>query len=171
MNLYLLNKLIQKLPEFAALASQLAEKSAAGIKLRLPETSFSFMAAAIYANFNKPILFVTAHPELARRRFEQVKLWLRSDINVDFFPEIDLPGSTASADPVVNSERVKILSLLSRYKAGGNADKQVPFILTSALSLSGKCISEDVFLASTIEIKNGMKIKQSALLEKIQKLG
>ncbi len=171
MNLYLLNALIQKLPEFVTLASQLAEKSAAGIKLSLPETAFSFMAAAIYANFNKPVLFVTAHPELARRRFEQVKLWLRSDVNVDFFPEIDLPGSTASADPVVNSERVKILSLLSRYKAGGNADKQVPFILTSALSLSGKCISEDVFLASTIEIKNGMKIKQSALLEKIQKLG
>jgi transcription-repair coupling factor (superfamily II helicase) len=171
MNLYLLNALIQKLPEFVTLASQLAEKPAAGIKLRLPETSFSFMAAAIYANFNKPVLFVTAHPELARRRFEQVKLWLRSDVNVDFFPEIDMPGSTASADPVVNSERVKILSLLSRYKAGRNADKQVPFILTSALSLSGKCISEDVFLASTTEIKNGMKIKQSALLEKIQKLG
>jgi transcription-repair coupling factor (superfamily II helicase) len=171
MNLYLLNELIQKLPEFATLASQLAEKSTAGIKLSLPETAFSFMAAAIYANFAKPMLFVTAHPELARRRFEQVKLWLRADVNVDFFPEIDLPGSTASADPVVNSERVKILSLLSQYKAGGNADKQAPFVLASALSLAGKCMGEDVFLASTIEIKNGMKIKQSELLEKIQKLG
>ena len=148
MNLYLLDELIQKLPEFDTLASQLAGKSAAGIKLSLPEPAFSFMAAAIYANFAKPVLFVTAHPELARRRFEQVKLWLQPDVNVDFFPEIDIPGSTASADPVVNSERVKILSLLSQYKAAGKADKPAPFVLASALSLAGKCISEDVFLAS-----------------------
>jgi transcription-repair coupling factor (superfamily II helicase) len=171
MNLYLLNPLIQKLPEFATLASQLVEKSAANIKLSLPETAFSFMAAAIYANFTRPVLFVTAHPELARRRFEQVKLWLRPDANVNFFPETGLTGSTTSADPVVNSERVKILSLLSQYKSAGNADKQAPFVLTSALSLSGKCIAEDVFLDSTIEIRNGMKIKPAALLEKIQKLG
>ncbi|MCX6002503.1 MAG: transcription-repair coupling factor [Chloroflexi bacterium] len=171
MNLYLLNPLIQKLPEFGTLATQLAGKSAARIKLSLPETALSFMAAAIYANLGKPVLFITAHPELARRRFEQVKLWLRADADVDFFPDIDLSGSTESADPVVNSERVKILSLLSRYKAGANADIPAPFILTSALSLSGKCIGEDALLASTIEIKNGMKIKQSVLLENMQKLG
>lgn len=171
MNLYLLNKLIQNLPEFGNLESKLSVEAAASVKLSMPEAACSFMAAAIYANFARPVLFVTAHPELARRRFEQVKLWLKPGSNVDFFPEIDLPGSAASVDPVVNSERVKILSLLSQYKEGGTADKQAPFVLASALSLSGKCIARDVFIASTIEIKNGMKVKQSALLEKIQKLG
>ena len=171
MNLNLLNKLVQKLPEFQAMASQLAVKSPSTIRLSIPETAFSFMASAIYANFARPVLFVTAHPELARRRFEQVKVWLNAEVNPDFFPEVDLPGSTASSDPVINSERVKILSLLSQYKVGGDSDSRAPFVLASALSLSGKCMAPDALIDGTTEIRNGMKIKQSVLLERIQRLG
>ncbi|MCX5993753.1 MAG: hypothetical protein NT177_05985, partial [Chloroflexi bacterium] len=115
MNLYHLSQLLQGLPEFERLLKDLQGKRRVKARLCLPDQSLPFLAATIYGRLGKTLLLVTAHAEAARRRFEQVKLWLPDADVPQFFPEADLLGSGSSVDPVANSERLKVISLLSGY--------------------------------------------------------
>ena len=171
MNLYYFSDLVKNLPEFKKLADRLQRNDKVKVKLSLPDQVFSVIAASLYSGLNRPVLFITAHPELARRRFDQVKLWLPVTGTVYFFPENDLLGNMASTDTAVNSERLKILLLLSRYGSESEIDGIKPFILGSALSLASRSMGNADFQSSCLEISNGTRIKQSALLKNMQAMG
>jgi len=171
MNLYYLSQLLQSLPEFERLLKDLRQKQQVQARLCLPDQAAPFLAASIYGCVRKTVLLVTAHAEAARRRFEQVKLWLPdADITL-FFPEADLMGSGSSADPVVNSERLKVISLLSGYTTLADKDETLPFVMCCAASLINRSVEPAIFNAGCLEVVNGMGISQSALLERLQSAG
>ncbi|MEI6185749.1 MAG: transcription-repair coupling factor [Dehalococcoidia bacterium] len=171
MNLYHLSQLLQGLPEFERLLKDLQGKRRVKARLCLPDQSLPFLAATIYGRLGKTLLLVTAHAEAARRRFEQVKLWLPDADVPQFFPEADLLGSGSSVDPVANSERLKVISLLSGYKTLAERDATPPFIMCCAASLISRSMGPARFMAGCLEITNGMSISQSALLERLQSAG
>ena len=171
MNLYHLNQLLQGLPEFERLIRDLQGKSPARAKLCLPDQSLPFLAATIYGRLGKTLLLVTAHAEAARRRFEQVKMWLPDADVTQFFPEADLLGSGYPVDPVVNSDRLKIISLLSGNKTPAEGVAAPPFIMCCAPSLISRSMGPGRFRADCFEITIGMSISQSALLERLQSAG
>ncbi|MBN1690161.1 MAG: transcription-repair coupling factor [Dehalococcoidia bacterium] len=141
------------------------------MKLSLPDQTIPLLATAIYARLGKTVLLVTAHAEAARRCFEQLKLWLPDTVAPLFFPEADLLGNSSSDDPVVNSERMKLFSLL----AGSNNEVEIgqptTFIMSCAASLISRSIDPDRYKSACIRIANGMSINQSALLERLQSAG
>ena len=171
MNLYHLSQLLQSLPEFERLIKDLQGKRQVKARLCLPDQSLSFLAATIYGRLGKTVLLVTAHAEAARRRFEQVKLWLPEADVPQFFPEADLLGSGSSVDPVANAERLKVMSLLSGYKTLAEKDATPSFIMCCAASLISRSMGPARFTAGCLEITNGMSISQSALLERMQSAG
>jgi transcription-repair coupling factor (superfamily II helicase) len=171
MNLYHLSQLLQAQPEFERLLKDLQGKTPVRARLCVPDQSLPFLAATIYGRLGKTVLLVTAHAEAARRRFEQVKLWLPDADLPQFFPEADLLGSGSSLDPMANSERLKVMALLSGYKTMSEKDACPPFIMCCAASLICRYMRPARFTANCIEIQNGMSISQSALLERLQSEG
>ena len=171
MNLYHLNYLVQNTPEFKRICSALLQKSKSRTALSLPEQAYGIFAASIYDVLRRPIVFVSAHPESAKKRYEQVKLCIQNENDIYYFPEIDLLASTASVDPLVNSDRLRILSLLAGCGSDKDCRQMPPFIVASALSLASRSIGSVDLLSSRLEINRGFQIHQSALLEKLQSIG
>ena len=171
MNLYHLNCLVQNTPEFKRICSALSQKSRSRTALSLPEQAYSVFAASIYEALRKPVVLVSAHPESAKKRYEQVKLCVQNENDVYYFPEIDLLASTVSIDPLVNSDRLRILSLLAGCGSDKNCRQLPPFIIASALSLASRSIGSVDLLSGRLEIDRGFRINQSALLEKLQSIG
>jgi transcription-repair coupling factor (superfamily II helicase) len=171
MKLYYLNSLVQKLPEFTRVSQTLSKPGRAKIALRLPEEAYSVFTASVSSAAGNPLLFISAHPEVAKRRYEQVKLWLPQEENIFYFPEVDLLAGVGGSYPLVTSERLKILSLLSACSTTNLAGKQGPVIVASSLSLASKSIAPRDFSSACFEISKGYRVRQSALLEKLQSLG
>ncbi|MHB8085462.1 MAG: hypothetical protein ACYDHZ_06530, partial [Dehalococcoidia bacterium] len=120
MNLHYLSDVVRELPEFKRISSQLQKDAKSRLTLRLPEPAYSYFTASIYNTLGMPVLLVTAHPDAAARICEQVKLWLQPGSDASFFPEIDLLGGTSASDPVITSDRMKVLAALSGYENGGS---------------------------------------------------
>jgi len=171
MNLFYLSKLLESSPEFGHLIHKLTEQQRSRISLQLAEQSYCYLATTVSGILRKPVIFVTAHPEMARRRFEQIKLWLKPGGRMYLFPEKELLSNPAVGDPVINSERLKILSMLAGNRCAPACPVEVPFIVASALSLAGKCIGKEDFQSGTIEIKKGRRVTQSWLMDALQKNG
>ncbi len=129
------------------------------------------MAAAIYGRFDRTVLFVTAHAEAARRRFEQIKLWLPDTVAPLFFPEAGLLGNGSPDDPVINSERIKVISLLAGCNSADESQQSSSFIMCCAAALISRSVGRDRYKSGCIRIKNGMNMNQSTLLEMLQSAG
>lgn len=171
MNLFYLSKLLENSPEFRQLTGKLVKQERTRISLQLAEQAYGYLAATVFSALKRPVIFVTAHPESARRRIEQVRLWLKSESRLYLFPETELLSTTSAGDPVVNSERLKIMSMLAGKGPAQAVLGEAAFIIASALSLAGKCISIEKFQTGTIEIKQGRRMAQADLLEALQKNG
>jgi transcription-repair coupling factor (superfamily II helicase) len=171
MRLYHLNILASKLYPFTSGLSRASGDAPGRLRFSLPESAFSYVAAALYSEAGKPVLLVAAHPETARRRFEQIKLWLKPDSSVHFFPETELRADGVLTDPVVNADRMRILSLLSRWQSGAADSPGAPLVMASALSLAGKCMAKESLMGGLLELRSGAVLRQSDLLEKLQGLG
>jgi len=166
-NLFYLSELLQSLPDFQRLANRYKDGGKAGTVLRLPEAAHSFVAASIYGALRKPTLFITAHPEQSKRRFEQVSRWLSQGFSPLYFPEIDLLGTTP--DAVLIADRIRALAALCSPANG--TDCPPPFVLTSALSLAGKSVDKAEFSLRQVEVKTGQTLRQHELLDRLQSLG
>jgi transcription-repair coupling factor (superfamily II helicase) len=171
MNLHYLNELIRKQPEFARIFSALRGKGEQRAALRLPEQAYGVLTASVSEAVKSPVLFLSAHPEAAKRRYEQIKLWLPDEQNILYFPEVDVLATSGAGDPLIISERLKILSLLSSCSVGERENWRPPVIVACSLSLMSKSVSKKDFSSICFEVKKGDRVRQSDLLEKLQSIG
>jgi transcription-repair coupling factor (superfamily II helicase) len=171
MKLYHISQLLNRLPEFERLLTSLHDRQRKRVRLSLPDQATPLIAAALYSRLGRMVLFVAAHAEAARRRFEQIKLWLPDSDAPLFFPEADLLGGAGSGDPVINSERAKVISLLAECNGASENGRSFSFIMCCASALISRSIGPDRYRSGCIRINNGMSIKQSVLLEKLQSEG
>jgi len=171
MKLYYISQLFYGLPEFERLLDSLPDKRRKRVRLSLPDQATPIVAAAIYGRFNRTVLFVTAHAEAARRRFEQIKLWLPDTVAPLFFPEAGLLGNGSPDDPVVNSERIKVISLLAGCNSADENQQSSSFIMCCAAALISRSVGRDRYKSGCIKIINGMTMNQSTLLERLQSDG
>lgn len=171
MNLFYLSEVLNKTPGFADLTDKLTGKQTSHISLHLAEQAYAYVVATVFGVLNCPVLFITAFPESARRFFEQFKQWMKPGCVPYLFPEGEILNRVTISDPVTNSERLKILSLLAEKVPNQATYTGVPLIIASALSLAGKCISSKDFQSGSIQIGRGSSITQTALMDALQKNG
>ena len=158
MNLYHIGDLVQALSEFNSILAALRKDEGRSLVLHLPEQAYSVLAAAIYKSIGSPVLFLSAHPETAKRRYEQIKMWMPQAEVVQYFPEVDLLAMSDSGDPLVISERLKTLSSLSDCTAI-HKGIAAPLIVTSSLSLMSKSMPMKSLASSCTLIKRGEGFK------------
>jgi len=156
---------------FKALVQKLKTAEKARIALHLPEQAYACSIAEIYNAIGNPVLFVTAHPETAKRRLDQIRQWIEAEAELYFFPEIDILFSGLVADLSTRTERSKVFSILSAFDGQASDNYTRLLIVTSALSLANRSISKDQFKSKCFEIMPGMEIPPLKLAEKLEILG
>jgi transcription-repair coupling factor (superfamily II helicase) len=171
MKLFQLTSIIENSPAFQGLINRLKRPAGDKVQLQAPEPAYCCLAAAIHHRAGSPLLLVMAHPEIARRRLEEVAQWMPGEATPVYFPELDLLGRPGESDPVVQTERLKVLSLLSLRAGSRLTDDATPLLITNAIALAGKCPVEEDFKAGHIEIIQGMEIAPALLLNKLQAAG
>lgn len=146
--------------------------------------------AALVCDLNRPVLLITASPEDARKRIEQLRVWAPEDIPVILFPELDsLPFERILPDPSTTHDRIKALFKLASYDVVGAGFKPArmkgefktrPYnkgevnsliIVASASALLSRTPVYEPFKKSLYYLYPGMRVSPLSLLEKCQQLG
>ena len=117
MNLSCLLALLKETPAYGQLVEQLA---AAGGERRVMilDAARPFLIAALYEELNLPVMVVTAHPEGAKKLYEQLQAWCLPSANLLKFPELDFSPYARVASYPGNAmmERLQVLATLALHK-------------------------------------------------------
>jgi len=163
--------LIEKVPAYQQLKSEILKYSENAIKLAAADAVRPFLLAALHKELNLPILVVTAQPENAKRLFDELQAWCPDLETLRYFPETDfLFGKNSSSDWTTTAERLKTLSALT-FCRDMSAEERRPLIISSALAAVSRTIPRDKFQASSHSLKVGMNIEPLQLAAKWQEIG
>jgi len=172
MNLSHLLSLIEQVSGYQQLKGELLGSQENKIKLVVPDAVKPFVIAALYRGLDLPILVIAAHPEGAKRLYDELQAWCPGSASVQFFPEIDLmAGEYSASDFITVAERLRILSVLSLHNDMPLEERSSPLIVSSALAAIGKAMSREDFVVSCHVLEVGMNVELLQLLQKWQAVG
>ncbi len=179
---------IQELKEYSQIKQCLNAGTAYSADL-LASARPAFMAA-LACDLARPVLLITASPEDASKRIEQLRVWSPENIPVIPFPELDsLPFERIFPDPSTTHDRIKALFKLASYDVVGAGFKPArmtgefktrPYnkgevnsfiIVASASALLSRTPVYEPFKKLLYYLYPGMKVSPVVLLEKCQQLG
>jgi transcription-repair coupling factor (superfamily II helicase) len=169
MNLSCLLSLLKEVPAYRQLVGELSTAKNEH-KAIILDAARPYLIAALYEEFNLPLMVVTGQPETARKFHEQLRVWCSPSVELQRLPELDfLPYDRAqlSAISYQMMERLRALATLALYE--GN-DKP-PLVVTSALAIMSKTISQKDFVAVSHILKPGMAAEPRELLHRWQSMG
>ncbi len=141
--------------------------------LVIPDAAKPFVIAMLHHDLNLPVLVITAHPDGARKLYEEVQLWDTHPESILFFPEAGfLPENYIAPDTMVLSERIKTLSSLVQLhnRADGSAEHSF-LIVTHASAASGHMISPEDYCKSKMSLSVGMTVDLVQLISYWQTIG
>ncbi len=167
MNLCCLLGLLKEAPAYKQLVGRLATAKAEH-KTEVLDAAKPYFTAALYEEFNSPLVVMVAQPEDARKLYEQLQVWCPSSANLHRFPELDfLPYEHLPSSASTILERLQVLAVLALHR---NGDKP-PLIITSALAAISKTIPPEDFASACHILKQGMSADPLDLLHKWQGMG
>jgi transcription-repair coupling factor (superfamily II helicase) len=156
--------LIEEQPALHKLTSELQVPKSL-VQRVIPDAAKPYLIATLYHHLKRPLLIVTARPEVAKNLYEQVAIWLDSGA-VKLFPEPDaLPYQRVVTDSTTESERLQALAALA------NPNGHIPLVVTSIPALLQKTISYTDFVGSCHTIKTGNKTDLLSLLSRWEQMG
>jgi transcription-repair coupling factor (superfamily II helicase) len=169
MNLSLLLSLFQKVPAYRQLVGELSAVKGEH-KATILDTAKPYLIAALYEEFDLPIMVVTGQPEGARKLHEQLRAWCSPSAELHRLPELDFlsyDSSQLSAVSYQMMERLKALATLALYEESGKP----PIVVTSALAIMSKTIPQRDFVAACHILKPGTAAEPIELLHRWQGMG
>jgi transcription-repair coupling factor (superfamily II helicase) len=168
MNLSCLLPLLEETTAYKQLVNRLLTTKN-GHKAAILDAAKPYLIAALHGELGLPLVVITAQPEKAHRLYEQLQIWCSPSTNLHLFPELDfLPYeylSSYSANAMW--ERLQALATLALYEDGAKP----PLIVTSALAMVTKTISQKDFTAACQILRRGMTIEPLSLLRRWQFMG
>ena len=158
---------IQELKEYSQIKQCL--NAGAAYSAELLASARPAFVSALACDLACPVLLITASPEDASKRIEQLRVWSPEDVPVIPFPELDsLPFERILPDPSTTHDRIKALFKL----ASRNKQKLNSFIIVaSASALLSRTPVWEPFKKSIYHLYPGMRVSPVSLLEKFQQLG
>ena len=166
LNLTELLNLISEVPEYGRLVDELRQKNALA-KADVIEAARPYLIAALYETLKRPVIVITAQAEEARKLYEQISIWTRSD-EVKLIPEADaLPYERIVSDLPTELERLRVLSALANTHHG----KSLPLAIIPATALIQKTASFSEFTSAFHTIKEQQNYDPMILMKRWQALG
>ncbi len=170
MNLSPLLKLFGQIPAYHALADALhwGELTA---ELRRPlgvlAAARPALLAALHADLQRPVLFVTARTDRARILTEQIQVWAARPANVYRLPDPDaLPHEKVAWGRETIQGRLAVLSALAAYGQNGGA---APLVVASARALMHHTLPPAEF--TIMEFKVGQRLRLHEVVAQWVELG
>ncbi len=159
--------LISNTPDYRRLIDGIREKQLIN-EVSVLNNAKPYLIAALRNELKSPLIVVTAQPENASKLKDQLIAWWGSDENINLFPEPDiLPYQRVSPDNYNETEKIRLLSSLAKYKVGEKSF----IIVMSAQSLIQKVTPLEDFKSSYHTVKLGMQVDPFQLLEKWHSIG
>ncbi|MFC1907409.1 hypothetical protein ACFLW8_04925, partial [Chloroflexota bacterium] len=151
MNLHSLLPLIEKMPAYGQLLKGIKGFND-NVSVATLDAARSYLIAAIYSVLELPIIVITAHPDKAKRLYDELLSWSFSP-QVMYFPEPDaLPYQRLASDTTTEAERMQSL-----YALVNNENSSTPpLIVTSAPALMYKTTPVTDFMSTIHTIEMGM---------------
>ncbi len=157
--------LVEEMPAYRRLIDDLKGNNSTGAAVL--DAAKPYVIAAIYRKLQIPVLLVTARPENAKKLYEQLSNWSKSD-RLYLLPDPDaLPYQRVASDAATGMERIQVLSALA--SVAGNSP--APLVVASAFALMQKTTSYKDFSAGCHTIKPGMESEPFRLLSRWEAIG
>jgi transcription-repair coupling factor (superfamily II helicase) len=167
---------VQEIPTVRMLLERLASRDGA-LKAHILEAAKPSLIAALHDGLKTPVLVLCPRPETARELYEQLLYWCPEGTSLHHFPEPGvLPHERLPADPATIVERVKALSILSRWMGKG-VEKPIdimfkePLVVTSVPALMPRTLAPAQFLSHTHRVQVGMVANPSGLIAQWEAMG
>ncbi len=161
--------ILQAQPAFHALCSDLSRGSLAPgeepLALNLLGAARPYVVAALYRELKRPMLILTARPEVALQFMEQMRLFMEAPDNLWNYPDPGaLPYERApwSLDRV--QRRLMVLTELGREGA-------MPVVVTSARALLHPTLPRELFGRYTRPYQAGQTVNLNFLLKALYAMG
>ena len=170
MNLSCLLALIKNVPGFQHIMSSVQDGHEGEYRLTVPETTKSYIIAALHQEMNLPVLVISARLESAKNLYNQLHVWCSSSSLLQFYPETEfLAGEGVVTDPVAVMERLRALHLLSQTALSTNS--KPPLIVSSALAAAGITVPRNIFVEACHTLEVGTRVDLLQLIKQWQDLG
>lgn len=169
MNLSPLLSVLRDMPAYRQLVGELSTAKGEH-KATILDAAKPYLIAALYEELNLPLMVVTAQPESARKLHEQLRAWCSPSAELHRLPELDfLPYDSSQLSTVSYQmmERLRALATLALYEESGKP----PLVVTSALAIMSKTISQREFVATCHILETGMAADPLELLRRWQSMG
>ena len=117
MNLSCLLSLLKEAPAYRQLVKQLAAASDEQ-RVVILDAAKPYLIAALYEELSLPVMVITAHPEEAKKFYEQLQAWCSPLVNLLEFPELDFSPYAHFVSYPSNTmlERLQVLATLALYE-------------------------------------------------------
>jgi transcription-repair coupling factor (superfamily II helicase) len=159
--------LIDEIPAYRALLADI-NKPGNGIRDALVlDAAKPYLIAAVCQKLQRPALLITAQPENAKKLFEQIAVWSRSNDLMLFSEPETLPYQRIITDFSVEQDRLQVLAALNST----GPKKRPPLVIASVPALLNKTASHSVFAAVCHTINTGSTIDPLALIGRWQAIG
>ena len=175
MNLSPLLKLFNQIPAYADLADALHDDElnpAMQRPLGLLTAARPALVAALHADLQRPLLFITARADRARIFAEQIRVWSPAPENVHRLPDPDaLPYEKVAWGSETIQGRLAALSALVLHQRGSNGSNPAtpPLIVASARGVMQHTLPPAEF--TIMEFKIGQRIHLNDVVEQWVALG
>jgi len=123
------------------------------------------VAAAVYRELNRPVLYITDKPSHATLAFDEFGFWL-GEGSLMLFPAPDpLFYEQGNWDPATRSSRLKtLITLAERAIPSASAPSNIPFIVTSVRGLMTRTMEKRNFVKSIRTLRTNQQITQEELV-------
>ncbi|MBU2608162.1 MAG: hypothetical protein KKF26_02480, partial [Chloroflexi bacterium] len=166
MDLHSLLPLMEKMPAYNRLLDKI-NAARDNVSVAALDAARSYLIAAIYSMLELPIIVITAHPDKAKKLYDELLSWSPSP-QVMYFPEPDaLPYQRLASDAATEADRIHALYALVNNESSSTP----PLIVTSAPALMYKTTPVADFMSTIHTIEPGMRVDPYKLLRRWESMG
>jgi len=162
--------LIEEMPAYRQLLDRL-ERESGHAHVAVLDAAKPYFIAALFRRRRRPMLVVSAQPDMARRLYEQLLVWCHSSC-VRLFPEPEaLPYERTPLDDSAELERLQALSVLAGMTADSDGTSSPPLVVASAPAFMQKVMPYADFASAGHVVRVGMVVAPFQLLGRWQSIG
>jgi transcription-repair coupling factor (superfamily II helicase) len=173
MKLAALLSALRALPDYQALLRALAQRPRPSLALNLPRAARVPVTAALANDWTlegaiaAPLLVVTARAEHAATLVEELAAWTTQQVVLPFNEPNPLFYELSAWGPRTIRGRIGVLSALTQPAAAAPS----PIVVASARALMTRTLPKAEFMANTLNLKAGERLRLEAQLERWVGLG
>lgn len=161
---------LRALPPYKSLTQTLQPRGER-VGLRLPRAVHLPLLAALHADLNRPVLFITDRADRALSLFDELGFWLESPRYL-FAEPTPLFYEPAAWNATTRRERLQTLTALTRgHLASIEKLQPPPVIVTSVRSLMTRTLPRREFLQACQELAVGQRFSIEAILQQWARSG